>query len=79
LIASDEQKKADMMEVYECSKCEEWFAEKLTVILVHRYDTARLQNGESFIIEYKDKVPVCPECHGAYMEVDTKVGFKADA
>ena len=64
-----------MLEVYECGKCEEWFVNPLTVIMVRRYDTARLQNGESFVIEYRDKVPVCAECHGAYVEVESKVGF----
>ena len=67
-----------MVKVYECQLCEERFADPLTVMVVYRYDTARLQNGSSFIITYEDMVMVCPDCHGAYQVDTTKVGFTGE-
>lgn len=67
------------MEVYECQKCEEWFVAPPRKIIVHRYDTVRMPGGiNNFCVDNTDPVMVCEQCYGAYVEIESKVGFTAD-
>lgn len=76
-LVSEESKRAtaEVLEAYECQKCAEWFVEPLKVMVVHRYDTARINDQQTFLVEWLDKVAVCSDCYGAFLEVETKVGF----